>query len=66
MESLQKASAKNDEHKQSKAELTFQLNRSQQQNTELERRLTLALRDKQACEDKVDFSYFCDSMHGLC
>lgn len=53
VESLQKSSAENNEQKQSVAELNFQINRLQQQNTELEHRNTSTLRDKQGLDDKI-------------
>lgn len=53
VESLQKASFKDDESEQSKAEFKFQITRLEQQNRDLERRVTSSLRDRQSQDDTI-------------
>lgn len=54
VEKLQrKGSEASDSQAKTKAELTFQVNRLQQQNSDLERRMTTDLRERQAAEDRL-------------
>ncbi|KAK3787038.1 hypothetical protein RRG08_037316 [Elysia crispata] len=54
VEKLQRKGAEaSDCQAKTKAELTFQVNRLQQQNSELERRVTTDLRERQAAEDRL-------------